>query len=171
MTQKFDAHRLNARDVRTQFETKFAVGSYLAYQGDRFVERFDANSYLTLTTAIDLFDLGGTRQELAENLARSTCRWLVMSFSSDWLFPFEAEYAEDISGYRQLVSTVTVISLLHPDEHAQHEEFGLICRARRGTQEIEVPLADVELKESTPNYRPIEDYWYWFWNWRFDPQI
>ena len=86
-------------------------------------------------------------------------------------FPFEAEYAEDISGYRQLVSTVTVISLLHPDEHAQHEEFGLICRARRGTQEIEVPLADVELKEDSPNYRLVEDYWYWFWNWRFDPQI
>lgn len=85
--------------------------------------------------------------------------------------PFEAEYAEDISGYRQLVSIITVISLLHPDEHAKHEEFGLICRARRGTQEIEVPLADLELGESAPNYRLIEDYWYWFWNWRFDPQI
>jgi homoserine O-acetyltransferase len=87
MTQKFDVHRLAARDVHTQFETKFAVGSYLAYQGDRFVERFDANSYLTLTMAIDLFDLGDTRQELTQALARSTCRWLLMSFSSDWLFP------------------------------------------------------------------------------------
>ena len=46
--QKFDADRLKPRDVQTQFETKFSVGSYLAYQGDRFVERFDANSYLTL---------------------------------------------------------------------------------------------------------------------------
>ena len=49
MMQKFDAERLQPRDVHTQFETKFAVGSYLAYQGDRFGERFDANSYLTLT--------------------------------------------------------------------------------------------------------------------------
>jgi homoserine O-acetyltransferase/O-succinyltransferase len=87
MMRKFDAHRLDARDVRTQFENKFAVGSYLAYQGDRFVERFDANSYLTLTMAIDLFDLGETPEQLAQTLGRSTCHWLLMSFSSDWLFP------------------------------------------------------------------------------------
>ncbi|MCE5303849.1 MAG: homoserine O-acetyltransferase [Planctomycetaceae bacterium] len=87
MMQKFDAQRLRPRDVHTQFETKFAVGSYLAYQGDRFGERFDANSYLTLTMAIDLFDLGATRESLREALDRSTCRWLLMSFSSDWLFP------------------------------------------------------------------------------------
>ena len=87
MMQKFDAQRLRPRDVQTQFETKFSVGSYLAYQGDRFGERFDANSYLTLTMAIDLFDLGDTREELVRTLARSNCRWLLMSFSSDWLFP------------------------------------------------------------------------------------
>lgn len=87
MMQKFDTHRLRPRDVQTQFETKFAVGSYLAYQGDRFGERFDANSYLTLTMAIDLFNLGDTREKLAESLDRSNCRWLLISFSSDWLFP------------------------------------------------------------------------------------
>jgi homoserine O-acetyltransferase len=87
MTEKFDAHRLDARNIQTQFETKFAVGSYLAYQGDRFVERFDANSYLTLTMAIDLFDLGDTPEKLAKTLAQATCRWLLVSFSSDWLFP------------------------------------------------------------------------------------
>jgi homoserine O-acetyltransferase/O-succinyltransferase len=87
MMRKFDAERLKPRDVHTQFETKFAVGSYLAYQGDRFGERFDANSYLTLSMAVDLFDLGDTPQELAAALGRSRCRWLVMSFTSDWLFP------------------------------------------------------------------------------------
>ena len=87
MMQKFDEHRLNAREISTQFETKFSVGSYLAHQGDRFVERFDANSYLTLTMALDLFDLGTTRQELVETLSLSNCRWLLASFSSDWLFP------------------------------------------------------------------------------------
>ena len=87
MMRKFDAHRLQARDVPSQFETKFAVGSYLAYQGDRFVERFDANSYLTLTMAVDLFDLGGTPQELVESFRQADCRWLVLSFTSDWLFP------------------------------------------------------------------------------------
>jgi homoserine O-acetyltransferase/O-succinyltransferase len=87
MTQKFDALRLAPREVQTQFETKFSVGSYLAYQGDRFGERFDANSYITLTTAIDLFDLGDTRGKLIEAFRPSTCRWLMMSFTSDWLFP------------------------------------------------------------------------------------
>lgn len=87
------------------------------------------------------------------------------------MLPFEAEYAEDIAGYRQVVSTVTVVAILHPDTHEGHEEFGLICRAQRGTQEIELPLADVELTEVAANYRLIEDYWYWFWNWRFDPKI
>lgn len=87
MTAKFDADRLEPRDIRTQFETKFSVGSYLAYQGDRFGERFDANSYLALTTAIDLFDLGETPEALAEALRPALCRWLLISFSSDWLFP------------------------------------------------------------------------------------
>jgi len=63
------------------------VGSYLAYQGDRFGERFDPNSYLTLTMAMDLFNLGATPAEVAEALAPTRCRWLVVSFSSDWLFP------------------------------------------------------------------------------------
>ena len=87
MMKKFDAQRLDVRSMRTQFETKFAVGSYLAYQGDRFVERFDANSYLTLTMALDLFDLGSTPEALIRALDRSTCRWLLISYSSDWLFP------------------------------------------------------------------------------------
>jgi len=87
MTQKFDPDRLRAREIRTQFETKFSVGSYLAYQGDKFVERFDANSYLTLSMALDLFDFGATREELIRNFQSAECRWLVVSFTSDWLFP------------------------------------------------------------------------------------
>lgn len=91
--------------------------------------------------------------------------------SANLSLPFDAEYAEDITGYRQLVSRVTVVALLHPDEHGRHEDFGLLCRARRGTDEIEVPLADVELRTDSPNFQLIEDYWFWFWNWRFDPKI
>ena len=92
MIEKFDAHRLQPRQMQTQFETRFSVGSYLAYQGDKFVERFDANSYLTLTMAIDLFDLGDSHDELRRSLGTSQCRWLLMSFSTDWLFPpFQSE--------------------------------------------------------------------------------
>ena len=87
MREKFDADRMQPRDVATEFERKFSVGSYLAYQGDRFVERFDANSYVTLSLAMDLFDLGATPEALRESLSRATCRWLVASFTSDWLFP------------------------------------------------------------------------------------
>ena len=89
MTAKFDPTRLEPRDVPTQFEKKFSVGSYLAYQGNRFVERFDANSYVTLSMAMDLFDLGATAEQLQAVFARSQCRWLVVSFTSDWLFPPE----------------------------------------------------------------------------------
>ena len=87
MTRKFDVNRNVARQIDSTFETKFSVGSYLAYQADKFVERFDANSYLTLSYALDSFDLGETPKLLAERFARSTCRWLFVSFSSDWLFP------------------------------------------------------------------------------------
>lgn len=87
MHDKFERDKLAPRDVATDFEKKFSVGSYLAYQGDKFVERFDANSYLTLSMAMDLFDLGAERDQLEKAFSQTTCRWLILSFSSDWLFP------------------------------------------------------------------------------------
>ncbi len=89
MTQKFEADRLKPRDVAIEFEKRFSVGSYLGYQGAKFVERFDANSYMILSLAMDLFDLGGTPKELAAAFRNVRSRWLVLSFSSDWLFPPE----------------------------------------------------------------------------------
>ena len=87
MREKFEADRFHPRDVAVEFEKKFSVGSYLGYQGAKFVERFDANSYVTLSLAMDLFDLGSTPEELARAFAPARCRWLIVSFSSDWLFP------------------------------------------------------------------------------------
>jgi homoserine O-acetyltransferase len=87
MTQKFEADRLQPRDVAVEFEKTFSVGSYLGHQGAKFVERFDANSYMVLSMAMDLFDLGGMPAELAATLGRTRSRWLVISFTSDWLFP------------------------------------------------------------------------------------
>jgi homoserine O-acetyltransferase len=96
MMEKFDADRLSPRDIATQFETRFSVGSYLAYQGDRFGERFDANSYIFLSMAMDLFDMGTTVKDLAAALRPATCRWLVISYSSDWLFPpFQSQQIVD----------------------------------------------------------------------------
>ena len=87
MNEKFEIDRNNPRNISTSFEKKFSVGSYLAYQGERFVERFDANSYVTLSTALDLFDLGSEKKQLKENLSKSKCKWMIISFTSDWLYP------------------------------------------------------------------------------------
>jgi len=87
MQQKFDPQRTQPRDVPGEFEKRFAVGTYLGYQGSKFVERFDANSYLTLSTAMDLFDLGESAWDLAPRFQAVSGKTLVMSFTSDWLFP------------------------------------------------------------------------------------
>ena len=78
--------------------------------------------------------------------------------------PFRAEYAEDLVGFRQRISTVTVESLIPPDDNGRNEQHGLLCRVRRGGQPLVVPLADVELADHSSNSRLIDDYWYWFWN-------
>ncbi|MDR3460147.1 MAG: homoserine O-acetyltransferase [Verrucomicrobiae bacterium] len=87
MNQKFEGDRLHPRQEAIEFEKTFSVGTYLGHQGTKFVERFDANSYVALSFAMDLFDLGGTPERLVENFRAARCRWLVLSFSSDWLFP------------------------------------------------------------------------------------
>ena len=74
-----------AYDLRS--ETEFQVESYLHYQGQRFVERFDANSYLTLTKAMDYFQLSEKFDSLTEALSKTECRFLIVSYTSDWLFP------------------------------------------------------------------------------------
>jgi homoserine O-acetyltransferase len=89
MQLKFESDRHRPREVSTAFEKRFSVGSYLGHQGDRFVERFDANSYITLTLAMDLFDLGDSREALVQSIGRTEGRWLILSYTSDWLFPPE----------------------------------------------------------------------------------
>ncbi len=68
-------------------ETEFQIESYLHYQGKQFVERFDANSYLTLTRAMDYFDLAEAYGSLADAFKKCLARFLVVSYTSDWLFP------------------------------------------------------------------------------------
>ncbi|MCH2203487.1 MAG: homoserine O-acetyltransferase [Fuerstiella sp.] len=68
-------------------ETEFQIESYLHHQGKRFVQRFDANSYLYLTRAMDYFDLAESYGSLAAACRRATCRFLVISYDTDWLFP------------------------------------------------------------------------------------
>jgi homoserine O-acetyltransferase len=65
----------------------FEVESYLRYKGDSFTKRFDANSYLYITRAIDLFDLAPECESLEPAFRGCRSRFLVLSFSSDWLYP------------------------------------------------------------------------------------
>ena len=70
------------------FDADFEVESYLRHQGSSFVERFDANSYLYLTRAMDYFDLAADFDGvLAEAFRGTKTRFCVVSFTSDWLFP------------------------------------------------------------------------------------
>jgi len=68
------------------FNSEFAVETYLNYQGQTFVERFDANSYLYITKAADYFDLQKDYGSLTKAFANTKSRFLIISFASDWLF-------------------------------------------------------------------------------------
>jgi len=87
MHDKF-GRRLRGRENHAfDFVTEFEVESYLAYQGRKFVERFDANTYLYMTKAMDYFDCAAGAPSLAAALEGVSARALLWSFTSDWLFP------------------------------------------------------------------------------------
>lgn len=87
MRAKFGRRLVDRSDYRYEFVHEFEVESYLAHQGRSFVDRFDANTYLYMTKAMDYFDLAVEADSLAAALSETRARWLVLSFSSDWLFP------------------------------------------------------------------------------------
>ncbi len=87
MREKF-GRRLRNDGFGFNFEIDFEVESYLRYRGAQFVDRFDANSYLYITKAMDYFDLAyGRAPTLAGALENTNARFLVLSFTSDWLYP------------------------------------------------------------------------------------
>lgn len=87
MRAKFGRRLQDRAHHAFDFVTEFEVESYLAYQGRKLVERFDANTYLYMTKSMDYFDLAAGFDSVAEALAGSDSRWLLLTFSSDWLFP------------------------------------------------------------------------------------
>jgi homoserine O-acetyltransferase len=90
LEQKFGRTHHSGNGLVYSFATEFAVESYLHYQGEKFVNRFDANSYLYITKALDYYDLaadfGGS---LEAAIRRTQCRFFVLTISSDWLYPPE----------------------------------------------------------------------------------
>ncbi|MHC4291322.1 MAG: homoserine O-acetyltransferase MetX [Planctomycetota bacterium] len=86
MRDKF-GRQLQASDkYNYDFNSEFSVETYLDYQGQTFIERFDANSYLYISKAMDYFDLAQEYGSLRQAFSKTTCRFLIVSFSSDWLF-------------------------------------------------------------------------------------
>jgi len=88
MEDKF-GRRKRSSVGRELFDIEFEVESYLRYQGQSFVNRFDANTYLYFTKALDRFDLFGESGRLEDQLAAVQCRTLAIGFKTDWLFPPE----------------------------------------------------------------------------------
>ncbi len=85
---KFGRKLQNRETLGFGFDGDFQIESYLRHQGASFVDRFDANSYLYVTRAMDYFDLAGDHGGVLANAFRGTnTRFCVMSFTSDWLFP------------------------------------------------------------------------------------
>jgi len=86
MHQKFGRGLQDKDSFSYDFTTDFKVESYLHHQGDRFVQRFDANSYLYITKAVDYFDLT-VNDSLIDAFRDVTAKFLVIAVSSDWLYP------------------------------------------------------------------------------------
>ncbi|MEQ9406798.1 MAG: homoserine O-acetyltransferase [Fuerstiella sp.] len=99
-----------------QKETEFQIESYLHYQGKRFVQRFDANSYLYLTRAMDYFDLSDGHESLVDAVSQVKSRFLVASYDTDWLFP-TSQSRELVSALLQAGRHVSFLELKCPFGH------------------------------------------------------
>ena len=87
MRRKFGRALRDSTDKQQIFDDEFEVESYLSYQGQSFVERFDANSYLYITKAMDYYDIAERFGSLSNAFRNVLAKFLVISFTSDWLFP------------------------------------------------------------------------------------
>ena len=86
LEEKFGRRTQHGDTLGYHFDTDFAIENYLKYQGEKFVERFDANSYLYITKALDYYDVADGYGTMHEALRRTEAKFLVVSISSDWLY-------------------------------------------------------------------------------------
>jgi homoserine O-acetyltransferase len=110
----------NAAAPLAMFGDMFQVESYLQHQGSTFVRRFDANSYLTITRAMDYFDLAAEHDgDLSAAFANTPTRFCIISFSSDWLFPT----AESRAVARALNRAAANVSFVEVESDKGHDAF------------------------------------------------
>ena len=118
LTRKF-GRRLQGASALTFLEDVFQVESYLRHQGSTFVRRFDANSYLTITRAMDYFDLAHEHGSVAAAFQGTQTRFFVASFNSDWLFPT----SESRALVRALNTAAARVSFIEITTDKGHDAF------------------------------------------------
>ena len=119
LTRKF-GRRLRGASALTFLEDVFEVESYLRHQGSTFVRRFDANSYLTITRAMDFFDLAAVHEgDLAAAFRGTATLFFVASFNIDWLFPT----SESRTLVRALNMAAANVSFVEIDSDKGHDAF------------------------------------------------
>lgn len=132
LTAKF-GRRLQDRSSKSfGFDADFQVESYLRYQGSGFTQRFDANSYLYITRAMDYFDIAEEHDgKLANAFAGTSARFCLVSFDTDWLYP-TAESRHIVHALNAAGAKVSFVELSAPNGHdsflLEHDELDRVVR-------------------------------------------
>lgn len=118
--RKFGRNLQDRETLTFGFDADFQIESYLRHQGMTFVDRFDANSYLYMTRAMDYFDLAADRGgRLADAFRNTETRFCLVSFTSDWLFPTE----ESRTVVRALNAAGASVSFVEIETDRGHDAF------------------------------------------------
>jgi homoserine O-acetyltransferase len=111
LQRKFGRNLQDRNALGFGFDADFQVESYLRHQGSTFVDRFDANSYLYITRAIDYFDLAAEHGDVLANAFKGTkTRFCVVSFTSDWLYPTR-ESREIVQALNAVAANVSFVEI------------------------------------------------------------
>jgi len=120
LTKKFGRRLQDKEEVSFGFDADFQIESYLRHQGLTFVDRFDANSYLYITRAMDYFDLEKTHgKTLTEIFEKTKTRFLIASFTGDWLYP----PSENLMIVRALSAGGVDVSFVNIESDKGHDAF------------------------------------------------
>tara|TARA_B100000941_G_scaffold222315_1_gene164613 strand:+ start:330 stop:1457 length:1128 start_codon:yes stop_codon:yes gene_type:complete len=120
LTKKFGRKLQDKTEVGFGFDADFQIESYLRHQGHTFVDRFDANSYLYITRAMDYFDLEKTHKKtLTEIFTDTKVKFLVVSFTGDWLYPT----SENLMIVRALSAGGVDVSFVEIESDKGHDAF------------------------------------------------
>jgi homoserine O-acetyltransferase len=118
--RKFGRELQDRANISYGFDADFQIESYLRHQGSTFVERFDANSYLYITRAMDYFDLTAEDDAiLADRFKDTPVRFCLISFTSDWLFP-TAESRQIVHALNAVAASVSFVEI---ETDAGHDAF------------------------------------------------